>query len=176
MRLPATSLVVFLFVVLVGCSGSAAAGPEDPPPLAPTGSEESVIVEESVDEPDEDFEGELVLNGDFIAVEDLEVHDISCELKEGGAFAMLEVVATLANSKEQLDACAPDGAAFRIGFKWTPEAGSASVSGSTLPAAEACVKDTLDAIHGGPEGRCTAILLVGELEAARTAAEALKSP
>ncbi|OIP42415.1 MAG: hypothetical protein AUK47_04475 [Deltaproteobacteria bacterium CG2_30_63_29] len=167
-------LFVFLFVGLLGCSGSAVAN--DPPPLTPAG-EEPVVAEEGepADGP-EDFDGALVLNGEFIAVEDLEVHDISCELKEGGAFAMLEVVATLANSKAKLDACAPAGAAFRIGFQWTAEAGSATVSGSTKPSAEACVKEALDAIQGGPEGRCTAILLVGEVEAARRAAEMLKPP
>lgn len=103
-----------------------------------------------------------------------EVRNLSCSLDGGGLFAAITVVGTLAKQKSALDACAPQGAAFNVQFTFADGgAKEAKVLASSAKGKEACVSRALTRIHTDLSGQCTAVILVGNAEAARKAADTL---
>ena len=109
-----------------------------------------------------------------MTVDGQEVRGLSCDLDDGGMFAVMAVVGALAKKKKALDACAPGGAAFRVTWAWAGgKTADAAVAASSLPKKDACVTAALKQASSGPEGTCEAVVLVGAAEAARKAADGL---
>lgn len=107
-----------------------------------------------------------------MSVDGLDVRALQCTLDKGGFLAAATVVGSLAQQREALDACAPEGAAFAV--KWTWGAAAASeVTGSSKPTADACIQKALSTTQSSLNGQCTAVVLVGEDAAAAAAAAPL---
>jgi hypothetical protein len=108
-------------------------------------------------------------------VDGQEIRELKCELASGGIFASMAVVASLAAQKEALDKCAPAGGAFAASWRWeNGKTSDVKVSRSSASAKDACVTKALEKVESGLTGTCTAVVLVGEPEAARKAAAGLK--
>lgn len=173
----ALSLALFALVVLDGCqSGTAPAAAE------PGGGGEESVPQGAVggaEEGEEEELGELTLDGEMISVDGLEVRQMHCELsasdEDAGGMAMLELVASMADRKAAIDACAPNGAAFRVALDFGGESGTTvQVMAAAGPqSAPACLDTALREVMGPQSGRCTAVLLVGEAIPAAQAAESL---
>jgi len=118
--------------------------------------------------------------GASITVEDITVDGVTvktmqCELTQGGLMAGVSVVSALAGQKSALDACAPAGGAYKVGWTWTDgETASVAVTEASAPDTAACVNSALKAINTGVTGTCTALLLVGDAAGAEAASGALK--
>jgi hypothetical protein len=103
-----------------------------------------------------------------------EVRSLSCNLDDGGLFASMAIVGGLAKQKKAFDACAKDGAAFKIEWAWNGDrAKDLKVSGGT-DAQNACISKAFAEIKGPVKGKCSAVLLAGKAEAAAKAAVALE--
>lgn len=108
-----------------------------------------------------------------MSADGLEIRDLDCSLESGGLFASALVVASLAEHKDALDACAPQGGAFAASWSWG--AGSTSEVSSGVPeSGNRCVQKALQATQTDLKGQCTAVVLVGEPEGALAAYQALK--
>lgn len=109
-----------------------------------------------------------------ITANDLAVRDLRCTLEEGGSLATLQVVATLAQSKRSLDACAPGGGAYRVRWEWAGGgAGRVEVQGGNPAGRSTCVAGVLKATKSEQVGHCEAIVLVGKPAPAAKAADGL---
>ena len=117
----------------------------------------------------------MTLNVGSMNVDGLEVRDLQCELEDGGLLASMLVVGALSQHKAALDACAPEGAAFKTTWTWASgQTSGVSVDQSSKPAKNACVTKILDdQVQAPVTGTCTAVILVGEAVAAGKAADAL---
>jgi hypothetical protein len=110
----------------------------------------------------------------------LEVRDLDCALAKGGLLAPLLVVGTLAEQKPALDACAPQGAATTLSWRW--EVGATrdvSVTATSAPATSPCVIGAMSGLAPAQDalvGTCTATVLIGATGAASAAADGLKAP
>lgn len=111
-------------------------------------------------------------------VDGQEVRDLTCNLESGGLLASMVVVGALSKHKAALDACAPQGAAFRVSWTWTGGAtvGVTSVSASDADLASCVVGVLQQSLEAPVNGQCTATLLAGEATAAAAAADALSMP
>lgn len=108
-----------------------------------------------------------------MSADGLEIRDLDCSLESGGLFASALVVASLAEHKDALDACAPTGGAYAASWSWG--AGSfAEVSKGVPESGNSCVQKALQATQTDLKGRCTAVVLVGDPEGALSAYQALK--
>lgn len=117
--------------------------------------------------------GDVVVDGEFIEVDGLEMRDVSCEFGSGAdMFALVEVVATVADAKATLDSCAPDGAAARISFAW-PGNTSPDVLEITEESARDCVADAFAELQGPMKAQCTAVVAFGDKKGASAAADTL---
>lgn len=114
------------------------------------------------------------LSVESLAANGQQVRDLSCSLAEGGMFAMVGVVAALARQKPALDACAPDGAAFKVKWTWSAKPTDAVVLQASAPKAKACVEKALKATRGPTAGTCTGLVLTGPAPAAEKAAEPMR--
>lgn len=102
-----------------------------------------------------------------------EVRNLSCNLESGGFFAGITIVGGLAKQKKAFDACAKDGAAFKVEWKWDgSKTKDLKVSGGT-DAQNACISKAFSAIDGPVKGSCSAVLLAGKKDKAQKAADAL---
>ncbi|MCB9673410.1 MAG: hypothetical protein H6734_28360 [Alphaproteobacteria bacterium] len=121
-----------------------------------------------------------------MSVNDLELRDLSCTLdpkmaEEHGqavatALAPVAIAGALSAGKPELDACAPEGHAFRATLRWTDVA-AASVDASSASAdAATCVQRVLGAIVPPIRGTCSVVLLTGPKEAAEAARAKLPAP
>ncbi|HEY3448758.1 MAG TPA: hypothetical protein VGK67_20535 [Myxococcales bacterium] len=115
------------------------------------------------------------LSVESLAANGQQVRDISCTLAEGGMFAMVGVVAALAQQKPALDACAPEDAAFKVKWTWSAKPTDAVVERASLARAKSCVAKALKATQGPTAGTCTGLLLTGPVEAAEKAAEPMRA-
>lgn len=118
--------------------------------------------------------GQTQLSVESLAANGQQVRDLSCSLAEGGMFAMVGVVAALAKQKPALDACAPDGAAFKVRWTWSAKPTDAVVVEASLPKAKSCVEKALKATQGPTAGTCTGLVLTGPAPAAEKAAEPMR--
>ncbi|MED5369997.1 MAG: hypothetical protein VX899_03200 [Myxococcota bacterium] len=108
-------------------------------------------------------------------VDGVRIRDLSCELSSGGGIMGGMVVAsTLAGQKTALDACAPEGGAFKAEWTWTE--GSTKVDKVTgVPEkGAACVKEALGPMQSASTGTCTAVVLIGPNEVAEAHYKTLK--
>jgi hypothetical protein len=118
-----------------------------------------------------------VLNVDTLAVNGFEVRTLSCDLPSAGFLASIGIVTALAGQKSALDACAPEGQAFRVSWTWAGGVTTATaILGSSSPARDACVADVLKQVAPSQDGTCSAVLLAGEAAAAGAAADKLAAP
>lgn len=102
-----------------------------------------------------------------------EVRNLSCNLESGGFFAGIAIVGGLAKQKKAFDACAKDGAAFKIEWKWDgTKAKDLKVSGGT-DAQNTCISKAFSVINGPVKGSCSAVLLAGKKDKAQKAADAI---
>ena len=110
---------------------------------------------------------------DTLSVDGLEVRALQCRLESGGLFASAMVVGALSKQKPALDACAPQGAAFRIGWTWAGGGTTVRTITGSAPDKTDCISAVLKTIQAPSGGACEAVLLVGQPAAAAAAAEAL---
>lgn len=114
------------------------------------------------------------INVSSMDVDGQAVRDLACEIDNGGVFAVMGVVGTIAKQKKALDACAPAGAAFRVSWTW---AGGKATRVDVLAASDAtksaCVQKALQLTTTNTNGDCRAVLLVGDATAAKRAATKL---
>lgn len=97
----------------------------------------------------------------------LETRNLSCRMTRHGLPALDEVVASVARHKATLDACAAEGAAVGIALKFEKgKVREARIKGKTPAKVSKCVKDILQKVRLGSEGKCDAILLLGDPEGA----------
>ena len=75
-------------------------------------------------------QAETSVSVDSLSVDGLSVRALSCTLERGGLLASALVVGALASKKTELDACAPQGAAFSVSWAWGAETAITAVSGS----------------------------------------------
>lgn len=117
----------------------------------------------------------MTLNVESMNVDGLEVRQLQCELEDGGLLASMLVVGALSQHKAALDACAPEGAAFKTTWTWAAgQTSGVSVDLSSKPAKNACVTKVLgDQVQAPVTGTCSAVILVGEAAAAGKAADGL---
>ncbi|MGC4117434.1 MAG: hypothetical protein QM765_23310 [Myxococcales bacterium] len=115
------------------------------------------------------------LSVESLAANGQQVRDLTCRLSEGGMFAMVGVVAALAEQKRTIDACAPEGAAFKVKWTWSAKPTDAQVEKASLPKAKSCVEKALRATRGPTAGTCTGIVLAGPVDAAEKAAEPMRA-
>lgn len=102
-----------------------------------------------------------------------EVRNLSCDLESGGFFAGIAIVGGLAKQKKAFDACAKDGGAFKVAWKWDgSKAKDLKVSGGT-DAQNSCISKAFSVINGPVKGSCSAVLLAGKKDKAQKAADAL---
>jgi hypothetical protein len=104
-----------------------------------------------------------------LSVDGLELRDLTCTLERQILLGPVTVAAALASQKPALDACGPEGQAFRVAFRWTGEAAVAVEAGTGAPAASACVQKVLAAVAPPVAGVCTIVVLTGPKEAAEAA-------
>ena len=97
----------------------------------------------------------------------LETRNLSCRMTKYGLPALDEGVEKLARHKAPLDACATDGAAVGISVKFeNGKVKEARIKGKTPFKISKCVKDILQKVRLGNEGRCEAVLLLGNPDGA----------
>lgn len=102
------------------------------------------------------------------------VRDLACQIDNGGMFAVMGVVGTVAKQKKALDACAPAGAAFRVAWTWAGgKATRVDVLAASDKAKSACIQKALQLTTTDTNGDCRAVLLVGDAAAAKRAATKL---
>ena len=110
-----------------------------------------------------------------LSVDGLEVRDLSCNLEKGGLLASAMVVGALAAQKSALDACAPEGGAWRASWTWSGGAlTDLTIPSASAPDKNACIEGALRAVTSDLVGTCEATLLVGDLAAAEAAAATLQ--
>lgn len=109
-----------------------------------------------------------------VTVDQLAVRDLSCALDHGGMMEVMSVVGNLAKQRSALDACAPDGAAFRVQWKWTGAGATpVKVLKGSAPGENQCIERALTNTRSANTGECTATVLVGNAAKAAKAADAL---
>ena len=107
---------------------------------------------------------------DSLSVDGLPIRDLHCDLTQGGLFASVAVAGVLAEKKTAFDACAPDGAAVTLSWRWDGGATHDVRAGSSAPeGASACVRTAMTTIQSPQSGTCRATLLVGDADAAQRA-------
>lgn len=104
-----------------------------------------------------------------LSVDGLELRDLSCQLDGGMLFGPLTVAAALAQAKPALDACGPDGQAFRVGFTWSGESKVEVEASSATDKAAACVRAAIASVPPVARGKCTIVVLTGPTSAAEAA-------
>ncbi len=105
---------------------------------------------------------EMSLSIETITVDQLTVKDLSCNLESRGAFVLLEVMANLSAQRTDLDACAPQGGAFQVQWRWNGEkASSASVSRGSPSGQEGCIQKALLKTRSSSVGTCSGTILTG---------------
>lgn len=115
-----------------------------------------------------------------LAQDGLETRDLSCRMTAYGLPALDKVVATVARHKSTLDACAADGAAVGVVLAFERGKVQTRIKGKTPAKISKCVKDVLNKLRIGNEGKCEIVLLLGNPDgaakshAARLEAAALK--
>lgn len=96
-----------------------------------------------------------------------ETRNLSCLMTDHGLPALGEVVASVARHKAALDACATDGAAVGVVLEFERgKVREARVKGKTPGKVSKCVKDTLQKVRLASEGKCEAVLLLGNPDGA----------
>lgn len=119
----------------------------------------------------------MTLNMDTVAVNGVELRAVRCELNSGGLLASIGVVASVAEQKAALDACAPAGAAAQVGWTWKDgKAAETTVQRIEGSAQSACIQAALKRTVSGIDGVCQAVILLGPAEAATKAADVLVPP
>jgi hypothetical protein len=119
-------------------------------------------------------ESKSKLNISSMTANGQEVQKLSCQLADLGLFTGMTLVAAIAEQKQALDACAPNGAAFLITWTWDGKTTThAQVVDSSNAKAAACVTGVFKKLTSTLSGDCRAIVLVGENGAAKQAARGL---
>lgn len=119
----------------------------------------------------------MTLNMETVAVNGVELRAVQCELNSGGLVASIGVVASVAEQKAALDACAPAGAAARVGWTWKDgKVAETSVQRVEGTAQASCIQAALKRTVSGIDGVCQAVILLGPAEAAAKAADVLVPP
>lgn len=114
---------------------------------------------------------------DAMEVDGVKLLELHCELSAGGGLMGGMVVAsTLAGQKAALDACAPEGGAYRASWVWTEGVTEVGAVTGLPESGQACVKRALDAMQSGSTGTCGAGVLVGERAGAEAQWAALQAP
>ncbi len=117
----------------------------------------------------------MTIQMDSITADGVELRDLSCEVEQGGLLAPTLVVAALATHKADIDACAPQGAAFALKWSWTSATPTVEVTDSSERSKDSCIADVIRKAEAPVVGSCSAILLAGEPTAAANAATALQT-
>lgn len=100
-----------------------------------------------------------------LAQDGLETRNLSCRMTEYGLPALDKIVASVARHKSTLDACAVDGAAVGIVVEFERgKVQNARIKGKTPGKISKCVKDVLKKLRLANEGKCEAVLLLGNPE------------
>lgn len=114
---------------------------------------------------------DTTVNVEKLSVNGQEIRHLKCVLKNADFFASMIVAAGVAAEKKALDACAPEGAAFRVEWKWKGgKASDVKVTAASAEKAKACVVKALGQTTA-TDADCSAVILVGELKGAEKAAE-----
>lgn len=109
-----------------------------------------------------------------LEVDGLAVRSLTCTLEETGLFVLVGVLGALSPEKQALDACAPEGAAFRVRWTWAEGATrDVEVESSSAGERDACIVEIVARSLPTVDGQCEAVLLVGDRAAAEVAADAL---
>jgi hypothetical protein len=102
------------------------------------------------------------------------VKDADCQVESGGLSVVVRWIATLAKQKKAADACAPDGAAYRVKWEWKDgKATRVAVVASSQPGGNGCIEKVMRLAEGRSDGECEATVLVGDAGGAAKAAAAL---
>lgn len=111
---------------------------------------------------------------DSMEVDGVRIRDLNCDLSSGGGLMGGMVVAsTLASQKQALDACAPDGGAYKAEWTWTAGETTVDKVEGTPSAGADCVKKALSNMESGSTGTCRSAVLVGNPEKAEAHWKAL---
>lgn len=117
------------------------------------------------------------MNIETVAVNGVELRAVHCDLNSGGLMASIGVVASVAEQKAALDACAPAGAAAQVGWTWKDgKVAETTVQRMEGKAAASCIQAALKRTVSGIDGACQAVILLGPPEAATKAADVLAPP
>lgn len=110
---------------------------------------------------------------DSIAADGLELRQLACALDSMPLLGTLSIVGSFAKHKPAIDRCAPEGRAFTV--TWSFSSGRVEdvvvEGGSTR--ANACVAKAIGRAVAPFEGRCGAVVLVGDPRAAAASADAV---
>ncbi len=119
----------------------------------------------------------MTLNMESAEVNGLQLRSMQCDLNSGGLMASIAVVASLAEQKPALDACAPEGAAARVTWTWKDgkvvETAVLDIDGKVE---KSCVLAALKRTSSGFDGACKAVVLMGAPEGAEKSASVLVPP
>ena len=119
----------------------------------------------------------MTLNMETVAVNGVEMRAVHCDLNSGGLLASIGVVASVAEQKAPLDACAPAGAAVQVGWTWKDgKVADTTVQRIEGKAQASCVQAALKRTVSGIDGACQAVILIGAPEGATKAADVLVPP
>ena len=148
--------------------------PPEPEP-APEQEPEEVAPEPEPEEvaPEPPKEGPVVranVRMESIEVDGMTIADLQCRIEGGGGlFGTLALFATLSESKDDFDACAPKGAAPVV--HWRFEGKRTEVIGVDDPTAkvESCVAKVMKRVPPTMEAECHATLLIGDPDGAAAA-------
>ena len=107
------------------------------------------------------------LNVGSMSVDGLEVRDLACTLDKAPLLGAVVVVGALASQAEALNACAPEGAAYKAKFTWTTATASEVTAASKTN--HTCVTAALDKVPAALKGTCTVTILAGDKAKAEAA-------
>ncbi len=116
----------------------------------------------------------LSLSAKEMSVDGLKMKNLSCQLEQGGMFALLSIMGSLSKFKKELDACAPEGAALKLEWKFSANKIQAvKVIQGSAQNQNTCVEKALLFRPFAESGACSGILLMGNALAAEKAAQSL---
>lgn len=120
---------------------------------------------------------EMTTTAPELALDGLEARGLSCRMVEHGLPMLEEVLASVADHKAALDACAKDGAALAVTWQFASgRVRDAKVEDKVAPKLAKCVVAGLRRAKVPATGACKAVLLLGAPDGAARALAARAAP
>ncbi|MCA9690554.1 MAG: tetratricopeptide repeat protein [Nannocystaceae bacterium] len=109
---------------------------------------------------------QLSTSVDKLAADGLEARELSCRMDEQGPRALRDMLINVARVKRSLDRCVEGGVAVKVVWEFDGRVEEARIRGRVSGKTSKCLADTMKRVRTGAIGRCDAVLLLGDPEAA----------